>query len=132
MAFGGTPNETAPARLLIVEDDVLLATALEELLCTSGFEVVGIAGSAATAASLAGERHPQLALIDIRLVGPIDGIELALSPPQAISDTSDFLIRIDRSGDERTRPCGKTAWIFAKAVPGEPSFQCDSTSALKP
>jgi|GraSoiStandDraft_4_1057263.scaffolds.fasta_scaffold53332_4 DNA-binding response OmpR family regulator len=77
MAFGGTPNETAPARLLIVEDDVLLATALEELLCTSGFEVVGIAGSAATAASLAGERHPQLALIDIRLVGPIDGIELA-------------------------------------------------------
>ena len=37
MAFGGTPNETAPARLLIVEDDVLLATALEELLCTSGF-----------------------------------------------------------------------------------------------
>ena len=41
MAFGGTPNETAPARLLIVEDDVLMATALEELLCTSGFEVVG-------------------------------------------------------------------------------------------
>jgi hypothetical protein len=26
---------------------------------------------------LAAERHPQLALIDIRLVGPIDGIELA-------------------------------------------------------
>ena len=28
-------------------------------------------------ASTDGERHPQLALIDIRLVGPIDGIELA-------------------------------------------------------
>ena len=76
MAFGDIPDENALARLLIVEDDVLLASSLEELLSASGFEVVGIAGSAATAASLAGERHPQLALIDIRLVGPIDGIEL--------------------------------------------------------
>jgi DNA-binding NtrC family response regulator len=77
MTFGHVPNETAPARLLIVEDDVLLASSLEELLSDVGFEVVGIAGSAATAASLAGERHPQLALIDIRLVGSVDGIELA-------------------------------------------------------
>ena len=77
MAFGDIPNETSPARLLIVEDDVLVASSLDELLNASGFDVVGIAGSAATAASLADERHPQLALIDIRLVGPIDGIELA-------------------------------------------------------
>jgi len=77
MAFGEIPNKTAPARLLIVEDDVLLASSLQELLNASGFEVVGIAGSAATAASLAEERHPQLALIDICLVGPIDGIDLA-------------------------------------------------------
>ena len=77
MAFGDLPNDTAPARLLIVEDDGLLASSLEELLNASGFDVVGIAGSAATAASLAEERQPQLALIDIRLVGPIDGIELA-------------------------------------------------------
>jgi CheY-like chemotaxis protein len=38
---------------------------------------VGTVGSAATALSLAEERQPELALIDIRLVGPIDGIELA-------------------------------------------------------
>lgn len=77
MTVGDVPSETSSARLLIVEDDVLLASSLEELLSDAGFEVVGIAGSAATAVSLAGERHPQLALIDIRLVGPIDGIELA-------------------------------------------------------
>jgi len=58
MALGDM--ETPSARLLIVEDDVLLASALEELLNDSGFEVVGTAGSAATALSLAGERHPQL------------------------------------------------------------------------
>jgi DNA-binding response OmpR family regulator len=77
MAFGDVPNDPRPARLLIVEDDVLLASALQELLSDSGFEVVGTAGSAAAALSLAKDQNPRLALIDICLVGPIDGIELA-------------------------------------------------------
>ena len=77
MAFGGIPNDPRPVRLLIVEDDVLLASAVQELLGDSGFEVVGTAGSAAAALSLAKDQNPQLALIDICLVGPIDGIELA-------------------------------------------------------
>ena len=77
MAFGGISNLPRPARLLIVEDDVLLASALQELLRDSGFEVVGTAGSAAAALSLAKDQNPQIALIDICLVGPIDGIELA-------------------------------------------------------
>ena len=76
-SFSDFPPKTRSARLLIVEDDVLLLSSLEELLSDSGFEVVGMAGSAATALSLAEERQPELALIDIRLVGPIDGIELA-------------------------------------------------------
>ena len=77
MAFGDVSNDPRSARLLIVEDDFLLASALQELLGDSGFEVVGTAGSGAAALSLAKDRDPQLALIDIRLVGPIDGIELA-------------------------------------------------------
>ena len=77
MAFSDIKNIPQPARVLIVEDDVLLASALQELLADSGFEVVGTAGSAAAALSLAKDRAPQLALIDICLVGPIDGIELA-------------------------------------------------------
>ena len=77
MAFGDVSNDLRPARLLIVEDDVLLASALQELLGDSGFEVVGPAGSAAAALSLAKDQSPQLALIDICLVGPVDGIELA-------------------------------------------------------
>ena len=76
-SFGDFPREIRSARLLIVEDDVLLVSSLEELLSDSGFEVVGAVGSASTALSLAEERRPELALIDIRLVGPIDGIELA-------------------------------------------------------
>ena len=77
MAFGDVSNDPWPARLLVVEDDVLLASALQELLGDSGFEVVGTAGSAAAALSLAKDRTPQLALIDICLARPIDGIDLA-------------------------------------------------------
>jgi two-component system, response regulator PdtaR len=76
-SFGDFSPETRSARLLIVEDDALLVSSLEELLNDSGFEVVGTVGSGATALSLAEERQPDLALIDIRLVGAIDGIELA-------------------------------------------------------
>ena len=65
MAFGDIANDPQPARLLIVEDDVLLASAVQELLRDSGFEVVGTAGSAAAAVSLAKDQNPQLALIDI-------------------------------------------------------------------
>ena len=68
-SFSDFSPETRSARLLIVEDDVLLVSSLEELLSDSGFEVVGTVGSAATALSLAEERQPELALIDIRLVG---------------------------------------------------------------
>jgi len=70
-------NDSRSARLLVVEDDALLASALQELLDDAGFEVVGTAGSAAAALSLAKDQSPQLALVDICLVGPIDGIELA-------------------------------------------------------
>ena len=56
MAFGDASNDPRPARLLIVEDDILLASAVQELLRDSGFGVVGTAGSAAAALSLAKER----------------------------------------------------------------------------
>lgn len=64
-------------RILIVEDDALVASAITEVLAESGFEVAGIASSGPEALSLAAEARPTLALVDIRLAGPIDGIELA-------------------------------------------------------
>jgi len=131
MAFGDIPDENALARLLIVEDDVLVASSLEELLSASGFEVVGIAGSAATAASLAGERHPQLALIDIRLVGPIDGIELACHFREQFRIPTVFLSGLADPETKERALLAKPLWVLAKAIPREPSFQCDSASALR-
>ena len=66
-----------PTSILIVEDEALVASYIEEVLAESGFRVAGIAASGPVALSLAEETRPRLALVDIRLTGPIDGIELA-------------------------------------------------------
>lgn len=71
------PCTRKPVSILIVEDEALVASYIEEVLGESGFHVAGIAASGPEAVSLAAETSPVLALVDIRLTGPIDGIELA-------------------------------------------------------
>jgi two-component system, response regulator PdtaR len=67
---------TRSARILIVEDDALLASYVEDVIVWSGFGLAGIAASGNQALSLADLHRPQLALVDIQLPG-VDGIELA-------------------------------------------------------
>lgn len=74
-------SERAP-RILIVEDEILIALELEGLLQDEGYEAVGIAGSRDEAASLtqdlqAQELRPDLALVDIHLADGATGIEVA-------------------------------------------------------
>src|SRR5262245_32018646 len=70
-------DRSKPMSILSVEDEALVASVIEEVLVESGFRVAGIAASGPEALSLAAENQPALALVDIRLTGPIDGIELA-------------------------------------------------------
>src|SRR5436309_8146136 len=70
-------SASKPTSILVVEDEALVASYIEEVLAESWFRVAGIAASGPEALSLAEETRPRLALVDIRLTGPIDGIELA-------------------------------------------------------
>jgi DNA-binding NarL/FixJ family response regulator len=63
---------------LIVEDDYIVATELEAGLVDAGFDVVGIAPSATAAVSLGKSERPDVAIMDVRLRGPRDGVEAAL------------------------------------------------------
>ena len=56
-------------RILIVEDDVLLAWHLEDLLTTLGHDVIGPATRVALAMELARESEIDLAVLDINLAG---------------------------------------------------------------
>ena len=89
------------ASILIVEDEALVASYIEEVLAESGFRVAGVASSGPEALSLAEETRPQLALVDIRLTGPIDGIELACLLRQKFALPAIFLSGL--ADDETTR-----------------------------
>ena len=64
-------------RILVVEDEVLIAEEIRERLTTEGFTVVAVADTGAAAIALAVEERPDLVLMDIRLKGPMDGVEAA-------------------------------------------------------
>jgi two-component system, response regulator PdtaR len=63
--------------ILVVEDDPLVAVLIEDLLTEAGYQVIGLAASGSEALYLAEEATVGLALVDVGLVGPLDGIELA-------------------------------------------------------
>ena len=67
----------AKGRVLIVEDDVLLSTVVEDALTYEGYAVVGTARSAEEAISMAVAHGPDLVLMDVRLLGNSDGIAAA-------------------------------------------------------
>ncbi len=66
-----------PCRILVVEDEAVVAMDIEERLRRLGYEVAGHAVSGEEAISLAASRLPDLVLMDIRLRGAMDGIAAA-------------------------------------------------------
>ncbi|MBI4445759.1 MAG: response regulator [Acidobacteria bacterium] len=70
-------DRTARLRILIVEDEALIAKELQDRLTRLGFETVAVADSADKAIQAVEQNRPNLVLMDIRLKGPRDGIETA-------------------------------------------------------
>ncbi|WP_091737067.1 response regulator [Phenylobacterium immobile] len=64
-------------RVLIVEDDALIALDMAGLVEDLGHEVIGSEAEAEAAFALARNDRPDVALVDIRLAGKADGGELA-------------------------------------------------------
>ena len=56
-----------PSKVLVVEDESLVAMLVEDLLLDLGFEVVGPAANAAQAIALALSRNLDFALLDVNL-----------------------------------------------------------------
>lgn len=64
-------------RILVVDDEQVVALDIEASLGALGYEVVGIAGTGKEALRLTAETCPDLVLMDIQLCGSIDGIAAA-------------------------------------------------------
>ena len=72
----GDTERLAP-KVLVVEDEALIALDLEARLERLGYHVVGTADEADEACELARRESPDLVLMDIRLRGERDGIDAA-------------------------------------------------------
>lgn len=81
----------SPQRILIVDDEIIIARELEARLTGFGYEVVGIAATRIDAVSLAAQTHPSLVLMDINLRGDSDGIEAAAEIRSQVSVPIIFL-----------------------------------------
>ncbi len=66
-----------PARILIVEDETIVALDIQDRLLELGYEAAGVADRGEEALELVAATQPDLVLMDIRLKGEMDGIEAA-------------------------------------------------------
>jgi DNA-binding response OmpR family regulator len=65
--------------VLIVEDEILVALMLEEVLSDAGFRTIGVYRSGAAALDHLKREPPDVLLLDLVLQGELSGIDLALA-----------------------------------------------------
>jgi len=65
------------AKVMLVEDELIVASSIAQNLQKSGYEVVGIASSSQQALAAIEQSLPDLVLMDIRIRGPVDGVQTA-------------------------------------------------------
>ena len=64
-------------RILVVEDESLVAKDIQNMLISLGYEVIDVVSTGEEAIRLAESTSPDLVLLDIVLKGEIDGIVAA-------------------------------------------------------
>ena len=104
---------TSTLRILAVEDNPLLARALRPLVQELGYELLPVAADADEALAFFDAHHPDLVLLDVRLRGAKDGIEvghmLNARRPVPIIFVTSFQ---DRETFERAKAVGAFAFLI--------------------
>lgn len=99
-------------RVLITEDNWLIASEWEIALQEAGYEVLGVAVSADEALQMCLADRPDFVLMDIRLLGRRDGVELAIELRERLELPSIFVSAHDDQGTRRrAAPARPLGWI---------------------
>jgi CheY-like chemotaxis protein len=69
------------ARIMLVEDERIVALHMQQQLSTFGYDVVANVANGELALQKIEESHPDLVLMDIHIEGAIDGIDTAARIP---------------------------------------------------
>jgi len=122
------PEDTDPSdlraavrpRILLIEDNALIAETMEMALIEEGFRVVGIAETAERALHLARIYRPDLAITDIRLAGPRDGIQAAQDILREVGTRSIFATgHLDAVSAGRCAHAKPLGWLTKPYTPSQ-------------
>jgi DNA-binding NarL/FixJ family response regulator len=109
----GLQKKTAKSsRILVIEDDFLVASQIKAALDAGGFEVAGTAVNAEEAMQIAMTQRPTLAITDIHLASKRDGIDVAIElfrehGIRCIFATAHY----DRLARERAQAANPLGWL---------------------
>lgn len=107
------PRPSAGQRILIVEDENIVAMDIERGLKTLGYNVVGVVNNGADALSIAEKKNPDLILMDIQIKGPIDGIETSVVVREKLNVPVIFLTaHADEATLQRAKQAGPFGYIL--------------------
>lgn len=103
----------AQTRILIVEDEVIIAMDLQETLCEAGYTVSGVVASGEEALAHCAAMKPDLVLMDIRLQGRLNGIETAQQLRERYAIPS---VLLTAHYDPATLSASQQAGVFAYLI----------------
>jgi CheY-like chemotaxis protein len=107
-----SPSKAGACRILVVEDEFLIALTVEDVLAAAGYDVVGIAATYEEAVALAERTRPELVLMDIRLASSRDGIEAAIAIRERFDIPALFVsANLDPENRGRAAPAAPAGWL---------------------
>ena len=108
----------AAARILIVEDERLIAIDLQRRLTRLGYTVVALAASGEGAIQQALALHPDVVLMDIRLQGNMDGVEAAQHIHASVAIPVVFMTAyVDAATQQRVRATSSWGCLYKPFTP---------------
>jgi len=101
------------AKIILVEDELIIAASIAKKLRRAGYDVVGIACSAEQALAVIEEKILQLVLMDVRIKGPVDGIQTAQQTATNFSIPVIFMSGLGARGTlDRAKAVGAFAYLI--------------------
>jgi len=117
--------------LLIVEDEAIVAKWIQKYLVASGYTVIGSVATGAEALEMAASHHPDIILLDIRLKGPMDGIEVSRTVRDRLGIPVIFVTAFaDNDTIERAKETGPYGYLI-KPFDGKSLFSVVESARLR-
>ncbi len=115
-----TVAEPTRPRILVVEDEAIIARDIAAILAEADFEVIGICSKGEDALLRASQSAPDLLLTDIKLQGSMDGIEVAARLRRE-QDIPAIFITAFSSGDlfERSKSAQPLGYLLKPVTPAD-------------